>query len=97
MVCFVVTQHSESELSLCLRYSKTSSRQATKIIRVDPRNPCDRLNSDDEYISCRQATKNFRDFRDFRVTLKKERTWRDKKIRENPLSMLKSKYFDHYF
>ena len=24
MVCFVVTQHSESELSLCLRYSKTS-------------------------------------------------------------------------
>ena len=30
MVCFVVTQHSESELSLCLRYSKTSSRQATQ-------------------------------------------------------------------
>ena len=30
MVCFVVTQHSESELSLCLRYSKTSSLQATK-------------------------------------------------------------------
>ena len=29
MVCFVVTQHSESELSLCLRYSKTSCRQAT--------------------------------------------------------------------
>ena len=29
MVCFVVTQHSESELSLCLRYSKTSSLQAT--------------------------------------------------------------------
>ena len=25
MVCFVVTQHSESALSLCLRYSKTSS------------------------------------------------------------------------
>ena len=24
MVCFVVTQHNESELSLCLRYSKTS-------------------------------------------------------------------------
>ena len=24
VVCFVVTQHSESELSLCLRYSKTS-------------------------------------------------------------------------
>ena len=24
MVCFVVTQHSESALSLCLRYSKTS-------------------------------------------------------------------------
>ena len=32
MVCFVVTQHSESELSLCLRYSKTSSLQATKKI-----------------------------------------------------------------
>ena len=30
MVCFVVTQHSESELSLCLRYSKTSSLQATQ-------------------------------------------------------------------
>ena len=28
MVCFVVTQHSESELSLCLRYSITSSLQA---------------------------------------------------------------------
>ena len=27
MVCFVVTQHSESELSLCLRYSKTSCRR----------------------------------------------------------------------
>ena len=25
MVCFVVTQHSETELSLCLRYSKNSS------------------------------------------------------------------------
>ena len=36
MVCFVVTQHSESELSLCLRYSKTSSLQATKKIRVLP-------------------------------------------------------------
>ena len=32
MVCFVVTQHSESELSLCLRYSKTSCLQATKKI-----------------------------------------------------------------
>ena len=31
MVCFVVTQHSESALSLCLRYSKTSCLQATKI------------------------------------------------------------------
>ena len=30
MVCFVVTQHSESALSLCLRYSKTSCLQATK-------------------------------------------------------------------
>ena len=29
MVCFVVTQHSESALSLCLHYSKTSSLQAT--------------------------------------------------------------------
>ena len=29
MVCFVVTQHSESALSLCLRYSKTSCLQAT--------------------------------------------------------------------
>ena len=28
MVCFVVTQHSESALSLCLRYSKNSSRKA---------------------------------------------------------------------
>ena len=27
VVCFVVTQHSESELSLCLRYSKTSCRR----------------------------------------------------------------------
>ena len=30
MVCFVVTQHSESALSLCLRYSKTSCARATK-------------------------------------------------------------------
>ena len=30
MVCFVVTQHSESELSLCLRYSKTSCRRQLK-------------------------------------------------------------------
>ena len=30
MVCFVVTQHSESALLLCLRYSKTSCRKATK-------------------------------------------------------------------
>ena len=34
MVCFVVTQHSESALSLCLRYSKTSS-VATKKIRLN--------------------------------------------------------------
>ena len=27
MVCFVVTQHSERELSLCLSYSKTSCRR----------------------------------------------------------------------
>ena len=31
MVCFVVTQNSESELSLCLRYSKNSSRKAIPI------------------------------------------------------------------
>ena len=30
MVCFVVTQHSESALSLCLRYSKTSCRRQLK-------------------------------------------------------------------
>ena len=30
MVCFVVTQHSESDLSLCLRYSKTSCRRQLK-------------------------------------------------------------------
>ena len=30
MVCFVVTQHTESELSLCLRYSKTSCRRQLK-------------------------------------------------------------------
>ena len=42
MVCFVVTQHSESELSLCLRYSKTSCR------RQPPKHPYKfRLNSDD--------------------------------------------------
>ena len=34
MVCFVVTQHSESALSLCLRYSKTSCRKATKKFRL---------------------------------------------------------------
>ena len=39
MVCFVVTQHSESALSLCLRYSKTSCARAT------PKNI--RLRSDD--------------------------------------------------
>ena len=34
MVCFVVTQHSESrELSLCLRYSKNSSRRRSIIKR----------------------------------------------------------------
>ena len=33
MVCFVVTQHSESALSLCLRYSKTSCA-ATKNFSV---------------------------------------------------------------
>ena len=32
MVCFVVTQHSESALSLCLRYSKTSSVATKKIL-----------------------------------------------------------------
>ena len=31
MVCFVVTQHSESALSLCLRYSKTSCEATKKI------------------------------------------------------------------
>ena len=30
VVCFVVTQHSEIALSLCLRYSKTSSRRLPK-------------------------------------------------------------------
>ena len=35
MVCFVVTQHSETEFSLCLRYSKTSSLQATQKIRLN--------------------------------------------------------------
>ena len=35
MVCFVVTQHSESALSLCLRYSKTSC-EATP--QKNPRN-----------------------------------------------------------
>ena len=30
VVCFVVTQHSESALSLCLRYSKTSCRRQPK-------------------------------------------------------------------
>ena|GEM_PF-4252434 len=34
MVCFVVTQHSESELSLCLRYSKTSCEATPKNIRL---------------------------------------------------------------
>ena len=44
MVCFVVTQHSETELSLCLRYSKTSC-EAT------PKYPFKfRLNSDDPMI-----------------------------------------------
>ena len=47
MVCFVVTQHSESALSLCLRYSKTSSLQATK---KHPSNI--HLISDDKNISC---------------------------------------------
>ena len=42
MVCFVVTQHSESALSLCLRYSKTSCARATK---KHPSNI--RINSDD--------------------------------------------------
>ena len=32
MVCFVVTQHSESALSLCLRYSKTSCEATPKKI-----------------------------------------------------------------
>ena len=30
MVCFVVTQHSESALSFCLRYSKTSCEAPPK-------------------------------------------------------------------
>ena len=30
MVCFVVTQHSERALSLCIRYSKTSCRRQLK-------------------------------------------------------------------
>ena len=32
MVCFVVTQHSESALSLCLRYSKISSAATKKSV-----------------------------------------------------------------
>ena len=32
VVCFVVTQHSESALSLCLRYSKTSSAATKKSV-----------------------------------------------------------------
>ena len=43
MACFVVTQHSESARSLCLRYSKTSCRQATQKTHLFKF----RLNSDD--------------------------------------------------
>ena len=61
MVCFVVTQHSESELSLCLRYSKTSSLQAT------PKNTvsqncyllsviCNAKNSFSETVNCQLST-----------------------------------------
>ena len=42
MVCFVVTQHSETELSLCLRYSKTSCEATPKIIPW--------INSDDWFL-----------------------------------------------
>ena len=61
MVCFVVTQHSESALSLCLRYSKTSSLQAT------PKNTvsqncyllsviCNAKNSFWETVNCQTVT-----------------------------------------
>ena len=36
MVCFVVTQHSESALSLCLRYSKNSSITDAIPIKILP-------------------------------------------------------------
>ena len=39
MVCFVVTQHSESELSLCLRYSKTSCEATKKNSDVNSDDP----------------------------------------------------------
>ena len=48
MACFVVTQHSESALSLCLRYSKTSCRQATQKTHLFKF----RLNSDDPMFRC---------------------------------------------
>ena len=35
VVCFVVTQHSESALSLCLRYSKTSCHRQPQNIRLN--------------------------------------------------------------
>ena len=41
MVCFVVTQHSESALSLCLRYSKTSCEATPKNIRLRSDDPMD--------------------------------------------------------
>ena len=40
MVCFVVTQHSESALSLCLRYSKTSCRRQLIIHGSHGENRC---------------------------------------------------------
>ena len=53
MVCFVVTQHSESALSLCLRYSKTSCRKATK-----KKHPYKfRLISDDRLFLAKQQLK----------------------------------------
>jgi len=55
MVCFVVTQHSESVLSLCLRYSKTSCRQATP--KKHPFNI--RLNSDDSFLAKQHLVKDF--------------------------------------
>ena len=53
MVCFVVTQHSESALSLCLRYSKTSCEATPQKYPFKFR-----LNSDDPMIDFCDNIKN---------------------------------------